>query len=141
MGRSKSKKRKAARRDFSNRRLPTFDTFDRELDRMVGLPDFYQQNIQEDYLPSEYFSQGRSYAPIQVGGLPIPEPTPVVPLQKVFLSPAELSAQEKPMEVFQDPTDECVRRAQREEVLHALQKTGKAGQKSPIWTEKSKIKC
>lgn len=35
----------------------------------------------------------------------------------------------------------CVRRKVREEVLHALRKTGKRGQKSPRWNLQSKIKC
>lgn len=35
----------------------------------------------------------------------------------------------------------CAQREIREEVLHATQKTGKVGQKRPIWTKKSKITC
>lgn len=35
----------------------------------------------------------------------------------------------------------CARRHQRAEVLHATGKTGKRGQKSPVWTSKSKINC
>lgn len=35
----------------------------------------------------------------------------------------------------------CVNRQQRREVLHALRKTGKSGQKSPEYNWKSKIHC
>lgn len=35
----------------------------------------------------------------------------------------------------------CVRRQQRREVLHALQKTGQGGQKSPVYNWESKINC
>lgn len=44
---------------------------------------------------------------------------------------------------FSQPKKEstCVRRKQRREVLHALRKTGKVGQKRPNWTQKSKIRC
>lgn len=38
-------------------------------------------------------------------------------------------------------TNLCLERAQRSEVLHATKKTGRSGQKSPRWTDKSKIKC
>jgi hypothetical protein len=35
----------------------------------------------------------------------------------------------------------CENRHVRREVMHALGKSGKGGQKKPVWTEKSKIKC
>lgn len=35
----------------------------------------------------------------------------------------------------------CASRAIREEVMHAIGKSGKRGQKSPIWTKKSKVRC
>lgn len=35
----------------------------------------------------------------------------------------------------------CERRSQRKEVLHAIKKTGKVGQKTPIWTKLSRKKC
>lgn len=35
----------------------------------------------------------------------------------------------------------CIRRKIRQQVLHALRKTGKVGQKRPRWTEYSTIKC
>lgn len=35
----------------------------------------------------------------------------------------------------------CVDRQQRREILHALRKTGKAGQKPPVFNWKSKVHC
>lgn len=35
----------------------------------------------------------------------------------------------------------CVQRQSRKEVIHALGHAGKAGQKSPVWTKKSKVRC
>lgn len=35
----------------------------------------------------------------------------------------------------------CIRRRIREEVLHALRKTGKTGQRRPKWTEYSHVSC
>lgn len=35
----------------------------------------------------------------------------------------------------------CVRRKQRKEVLFAVKKTGKRGQKTPRWRAESKLKC
>jgi len=37
--------------------------------------------------------------------------------------------------------DVCVSRGVREEVMHALGHAGKGGQKSPVWTQKSKVRC
>lgn len=46
-----------------------------------------------------------------------------------------------PSEDRPEETVVCVRRSQRREVLHALRKTGKAGQKSPKYNRQSKIHC
>lgn len=46
-----------------------------------------------------------------------------------------------PAQSLPDETLVCVRRSQRREVLHALQKTGSAGQKSPKYNRLSKIHC
>lgn len=35
----------------------------------------------------------------------------------------------------------CSRRAARTQILHALGKTGRAGQKKPRWTERSRVTC
>lgn len=35
----------------------------------------------------------------------------------------------------------CQKRTERKQVLHAINKTGKTGQKSPQWSEISRIKC
>lgn len=35
----------------------------------------------------------------------------------------------------------CSARAMREEVIHAIGKSGRGGQKSPRWTKKSKVRC
>lgn len=35
----------------------------------------------------------------------------------------------------------CAKRKIRKEVMHALNKTGQAGQKKPNWTDQSSIKC
>jgi len=40
-----------------------------------------------------------------------------------------------------DPISVCVRRRQREEILHALKKTGKGGQNRPRFTLESYIHC
>lgn len=37
--------------------------------------------------------------------------------------------------------DLCLARAKREEVMHAIGKAGKVGQKRPNWTKKSKVRC
>lgn len=53
--------------------------------------------------------------------------------------------QEKAIETFRQGSPRkmtlCERRDERTEVLHALGHTGKTGQKSPVWTRKSRIKC
>lgn len=36
---------------------------------------------------------------------------------------------------------ECQKRSVRKEIMHALNKAGKGGQKSPIWTRLSRKKC
>lgn len=35
----------------------------------------------------------------------------------------------------------CEARQERTEIIHALGHAGKSGQKTPIWTKKSRIKC
>jgi len=40
-----------------------------------------------------------------------------------------------------DPIEVCVQRHQRKEVLHALKKTGKGGQRRPTFTLESFIRC
>lgn len=35
----------------------------------------------------------------------------------------------------------CVGRSQRKEVMFATNKAGRVGQKSPVWTKKSKVRC
>lgn len=37
--------------------------------------------------------------------------------------------------------DVCESRRERTQVLHALNKSGKVGQRRPIWTKKSKVRC
>lgn len=140
MGRSKSKKRKAAKL-ASNRRLPTFNNFDRELDRMVGLPDLSQQ-----FSPDQFgiWSDGKYnyWQPsFQVGGQPIPEPTKSVPLSKALWQPQDVNTVSPAAKPKAEPIETCVARSQRTEVIHATGRAGKRGQKSPLWTEKSKIKC
>ena len=48
-----------------------------------------------------------------------------------------------PLKQFNAPQEviTCVRRKQRKEVMHALNKSGKAGQKKPTRNNNSKIKC
>lgn len=35
----------------------------------------------------------------------------------------------------------CVGRSQRKEIMFATNKAGRVGQKSPVWTKKSKVRC
>jgi len=35
----------------------------------------------------------------------------------------------------------CVNRQSRAEVMHATGRAGKVGQKTPVWTKKSKVRC
>lgn len=51
------------------------------------------------------------------------------------------TVREAPKETTPRETMVCVSRQQRREVLHAFQKTGKAGQKRPVYNWQSKIHC
>lgn len=144
MGRSNSRRRKekAARRDFSNRRLPTFQSsMNSYIDQMVGFVEPTQMFEGDVYEPERVSSRTQTN--------PVPQPTPNLLKFNAFpvgvsLSPkkAKPMTQETTAGVSLDPEiNECVRRASREEVLHAFKKTGKTGQKSPKWTKKSEIKC
>jgi len=57
---------------------------------------------------------------------------------KTFSPPSQSQMAQKSVKQL---TNLCLDRAQRTEVLHALRKAGTAGQKTPRWTYKSKIKC
>nr|QJB21720.1 MAG: hypothetical protein [Microvirus sp.] len=138
MGRSKGKKRrKAARSDFSNHRLPTFDRFDRSLRRMVGLSD--SSRNWPTFKPN--FDLDLSLA-VDPTGFPLPTvyETPSLPAATPQIQRPLPPVQPETKNPLKD--DVCVKRHTRTEVLHALNKTGKGGgQKTPRWTEKSKIKC
>jgi len=56
-------------------------------------------------------------------------------------SPAGGTPSQTPGPVTERSSMVCVRRSTRREVLHALHKTGKSGQKSPIYNRLSKIHC
>jgi hypothetical protein len=56
-------------------------------------------------------------------------------LQRKHLTIKNLTPSEIPTKLH------CVKRAMRKEVMHALKKTGQAGQKKAKWTKESKLKC
>lgn len=144
-GRSKSKKRRKAASEYSNHRLPTFSDLTRSLDSMVGLPDLSvsQRSLvdipifdpHEEYQYS--YSEYRHSPSVVTGGLLAPEMTSpgVLPVT----SPV---APDSPPIPRDEALEECTRRSIRKEIIHALGHAGKGGQKTPIWTDKSKkIKC
>lgn len=142
MGRSKSNKRKAARSRTSNRRLPTSDVFDLNFNRMVGLPSIsslssqFFSNVVEEFFGPEPKPRIRRRRPRYPARTRPAEP---VPLSKALWQPKDVTP--VVAEPKARPLDTCVARSQRTEVIHATGRAGKRGQKSPLWTEKSKIKC
>lgn len=141
MGRSNTRRRKqkAARRNDSNRRLPTF--------AQTPLTSYIDQMISPSFSPEiESFSSPRP------GVLPGPAPvsTPHIPLKNAWgpgVAPSIISRNDgstndvSTAATAAAPLDICTSRAIRAEVIHATGNAGRKGQKRPRWTEKSKIKC
>lgn len=151
MARGKRRERRR-RTESSNRRLPTFTpTRAQEYFSDPTIPEVYE------VFPTARFQFN---APIPIA---VPQPTAKVPLSKAAFQPtgvleggraargaAKRRALASPIETLPEasgrerarpPADECVRRRTRTEVIHALGHAGRGGQKSPRWTERSKIKC
>lgn len=66
------------------------------------------------------------------------------PKRRVSSSRVEFFSPSVPVGVgFEKPREValCVRRQQRREVLHARRKTGKRGQKKPVWSYYSRVRC
>lgn len=133
---SKSKSRK--RRDNSsiaNRRLPL--SFSRPLLSpfpLIEIEDRRQWHPEGEYAPARSFSRSRHRLTLPRQRRQI---TRKSSLQKVFYSqvPSVVSFYE-PLKVLI-----CVRRSIRKEVLHALNKTGRRGQKRPRYNFYSSISC
>lgn len=131
--RSNSPKSRRVTRSNANRRLPTFPSPQMDLEDWLNLrqiedrrtyhPDGPQRS------PRSTISTYRLTVP-NYGPPPIRSRTPVTDV-----IPAGV-AFERPNEVLV-----CVRRKRRKEVLHALNKTGRGGQKSPRRTPFSDIHC
>lgn len=48
----------------------------------------------------------------------------------------------KKLTLHQEPVKiHCRKRAQRKQIMHATNRAGQSGQKSPIWTKESRLRC
>lgn len=125
------------RNRISNRRLPTIDATYHprsytlsDLHRALGLSSYYDRSE----LYAQTYPVRHEPAKRRLAKIVTQQQKPNFPKTYGVATP-KLTKQE--LKVL----DVCESRREREQVLHANNKTGKSGQKSPIWTRKSKIKC
>lgn len=129
------------RRDTSaiaNRRLPPLSNLTRGLSPLLAIEDRRTWHPEGAQRPARSFnqSQHRLLVPAVPTRRPQSRPGRVGSGYPKLRSPSPVVAFGAPEKVLV-----CVRRKQREEVLHAKRKTGKSGQKRPRRSWYSRISC
>lgn len=139
MGRNSSKKR----RREANRRLPTFGSVPSlsksRRDLYPHLASLLSQATQSRvYEPSTKLSTYfKSVGATTVTGAA--SQTQKAQKSKAYKQPNWSAVSSKKIE--QPEADICRSRRERREVMFATNRAGRAGQKSPVWTEQSRKKC
>ena len=134
MSRKSSRSRRNRRDNVSiaNRRLPYFSSSPRSMSQLSLIED------RRVYNPLGSLSPARSISR-NTHALVVPNDR-VSPSRsrsnRSFLSPPSFVGFQAPKKVLV-----CVRRQRRKEVLHALKKTGRVGQRRPRFSDYSSIKC
>lgn len=145
--RRRDKKRDDRRRrdSFSNRRLPTSSSSYSPYRFNPVAQDYYGESL--DVRPTVRTSSIRAEAPARRQQYPVsPFRTysafqhKLIKIEDPLLRIASSSRPGLKDGVF-NKRDVCVQRAQRAEVMHATGKAGRGGQKTPVWTDRSSIKC
>lgn len=125
-----SRNRQRTRRREANRRLPPSFNFRSEPLKQLTLPKKAAWSPPIGRNPFQSNWKRVEHAPNVNNTRP-----PVSTFKAAVIAPlTSVSA-------LPERTRMCVQRAQRTEVLHAIGKAGKTGQKRPVWTQKSKIRC
>lgn len=143
MSRRSDRRKRRDTQDIANRRLPLPYEYVRPglnsyvSERLRFYEDRRQWHPEGVYRPARSFS--RSFHRLRV----VSDRREPVRSRKArnFLQEMRSSV---PVRVgFQSPDGVlvCVRRKQRREVLHALRKTGRGGQRRPVWNWYSRISC
>lgn len=145
---SKSKSRRRVTNDNANRRLPpsTATSSHRIRSTAGGLrlfEDRRQWHPEGRNAPARSFSRSRHR--LQAVDRNQPAPRQKVPQKNLdrFAHLRSFPSQTRALIAFQEPSKVlvCVRRKQRQEVLHAKGKAGKRGQKKPRYGPYSAISC
>lgn len=141
-----SKKKRRENTQFANRRLPlrtllpsspystaSLDAAIRTLREIEDRREWHPEGIRR---PARSINQSRHRLVSLSTSVPRPN-------RDAFASLRTLSPQRAAIVAFSQPETvaTCVRRKQRQEILHAKRKTGKSGQKKPRWTEYSRVAC
>jgi len=136
MGRSRRNK-------ISNRRLPNSSRSSQRRSSYVGVPTSYRPTLVEELFPAltrKPRQLAKNVNRPQVSNFPKTFGGSTLTAKKR----AEMGVIDKPYLRSDAPVryeKVCVDRSQRKEILFATKKSGKAGQKSPIRTWKSKVRC
>lgn len=144
MAKRRSQKRRRETNDFSNRRLP-FDPVDFYHPRQLEFSFMREVEDRRMYHPEGRFAPAKALngPRYRVGVVEQPKPRKTSLNRDRFASLRNLWSTVPSRIGFLEPSRVmiCVRRKIREEVLHALRKTGRSGQKKPRFTEYSQISC
>lgn len=130
MSRSKSRRR---RNGISNRRLPTSHSYS-----LTSVTAHYSALRRALLSPSPY-EPGEYSRRVYANELPSSSRPAPLPVPRSRRLPKAYNPQTTQREVVRP--DLCVSRAIRSEVIHAINKAGKVGQKPPRWTKLSKLRC